>query len=122
MTENNPPPLPDKSQQFFETINSLNLEQLYAYWQQQTEILRKKQQNIRRQSLHTGQFLPFLEPLPSLEKYKLFDCVEMKQKAVQHILEKINKMTTIEEELAYWQQSTDKLRSNQQAFRRQTNK
>ena len=99
-------------------LSHSNREQQYNYWQQQTENLRKKQQNLRRQSLSNGQTLPFLEPQEISEKCKLFDCVEMKYKAVQHILKKINNMTTIEEELAYWQKNTEKLRTRQQAFRR----
>ncbi|MCT7952301.1 hypothetical protein NG798_21115 [Ancylothrix sp. C2] len=121
MTKNNPQNTPDKSTESLQKIKPINIEQQYTYWQEKTEILRKKQQNLRRESLSTGQILPFLEPQAITEKCKLFDCVEMKYKAVQQILKKINNMTTIEEELAYWEKSTEKLRSRQQAFRRPKN-
>lgn len=107
---------------FSDKINSLNREEQYIYWQQKTEVLRKKQQNIRRQSLNDGKILPLLETTSTPDKCKVFDCVEMKYKAVQCIFEKISNMKTIEEELNYWQQSTETLRSSQQAFRRLKNK
>lgn len=118
MTENNPQnPSPKNSEQL-ETLNYVNFEKKYTFWQKETEILRNKQQKIRRASLNSCQILPFLEESNMPEKIKDFDCIQMKYQARQIILKKINEMTTIEEELAYWQESTEKLRSRQQAFRK----
>lgn len=111
-----------ETQKKIDKINNLNKEEQYIYWQQKTEVLRKKQQYIRRQNLNDGKILPLLEPTFNEPKCKIFDCVEMKYKAVQSIFEKISSMKTIEEELHYWQESTETLKTSQQAFRRLKNK
>ncbi len=121
MTENNPQNTFNKNSQQLETVNCVHFQKEYIFWQKQTEILRNKQQKIRRQSLNNGQIFPFLEISTAADSAKEFDCLKMKKKAVKIIFEKINNMTTIEEELAYWQQSTEKLRSRQQAFRKPKN-
>jgi hypothetical protein len=48
-------------------------------------------------------------------KPKKFDCVEMKRRGAEAVYEKIKGMT-LEEELAYWQAGTEKLRQKQKTL------
>jgi hypothetical protein len=49
---------------------------------------------------------------------KKFDCVEMKRRGAEAVYEKIKDMTP-EEELAYWQAGTEKLRQKQKILQNQ---
>lgn len=49
---------------------------------------------------------------------KKFDCVEMKRRGADRIYEETKDMT-LAEELAYWQEATEKLRQRQQMLRSQ---
>jgi hypothetical protein len=46
-------------------------------------------------------------------KTKTFDCVEMKQRGAEQVQQELMKMTP-EEEIAFWQKGTEKLRQKQQ--------
>jgi hypothetical protein len=49
-------------------------------------------------------------------KTKKFDCVKMKWRGAQRVLQEISGMT-IEEELRYWEQGTQELLARQEALR-----
>ena len=48
-----------------------------------------------------------------MAKKKKFDCVEMKRKGAERVMERTKGMTR-EEELAYWKKGTEELRKLQQ--------
>lgn len=52
------------------------------------------------------------------KKTKTFDCVEMKRKGAERVMERIKGMTR-EEELAYWKKGTEALRKRQKELRRE---
>ena len=55
------------------------------------------------------------------KKTKTFDCVEMKRKGAERVMERTKGMTR-EEELAYWKKGTEELRKLQKQLRRRAGK
>lgn len=54
-------------------------------------------------------------------KTKTFDCVEMKRKGAERVMERTKGMTR-EEELKYWQEGTARLLERQKELRRRVQK
>lgn len=105
------------TEHILDKIKDMNPEEQLAYWQKHTEALRKRQQTKRRDNLNAG-LTAVDSPVVSVRTpSKTFDCVEMKRAGNQKIFEIIKEMT-LEEELAYWQEATEKLRRHQQTVRR----
>jgi hypothetical protein len=106
------------SEGILDKIKDMNPEEQLAYWQKHTEALRKRQQTKRRDNLKAGLIAVDSPAVSFPTRTKRFDCVWMKRAGNQKIFEIIKDMT-LEEELAYWQNATEKLRRQQQAVRRQ---
>ena len=106
------------SERILDKIKDMNPEEQLAYWQKHTEALRKRQQTKRRDNLKAGLIAVDSPAVSFPTRTKRFDCVWMKRAGNQKIFEIIKDMT-LEEELAYWQDATEKLRRQQQAVRRQ---